>query len=62
MSAICFGFLKACMVYIVYFSILWCTASEYKASFNNKPNSVNGYILKLFVSLSGLGNAILQRY
>lgn len=58
MSAICFGFLKACMVYIVYFSILWCTASEYKASFNNKPNSVNGYILKLFVSLSGLGNAI----
>lgn len=58
MRAIGFGFLKACMVYIVYFSILWCTASEYKASFNNKPNSVNGYILKLFVSLSGLGNAI----
>ena len=58
MRAIGFGFLKACMVYIVYFSILWCTATEYKASFSNKPNSVNGYILKLFVSLSGLGNAI----
>ena len=58
MRAIGFGFLKACMVYIVYFSILWCTASEYKASFDGKPNSVNGYILKLFVSLSGLGNAI----
>lgn len=60
MQTIIFAIINTLVVYVVYYSILWSSTEQYKNSFKFKNKSINGFILKIFVSLSSCGNLIYK--